>query len=157
MTDPRIAYREADVRGATAVRLVVLLYEQLIQDLSKAAQAIEQNDIELRTNRINHAILVIGYLQSPLDFAKGGKVAKNLDNFYNALRKNLVQVQFFPSPAGIPPLLKDVLAVREAWIEVEQKEKSFVAPAATVVPSDPAISLNTASADSKPARVDWQG
>jgi len=157
MTDPRIAYREADVRGATAVRLVVLLYEQLIQDLSKAAQAIEQNDIELRTNRINHAILVIGYLQSPLDFAKGGKVAKNLDNFYNALRKNLVQVQFFPSPASIPPLLKDVLAVREAWIEVEQKEKSFVTPAATVVPSDPTISLNTASADSKPARVDWQG
>jgi len=28
MTNPRIAYREADVRGATAVRLVVLLYEQ---------------------------------------------------------------------------------------------------------------------------------
>jgi flagellar secretion chaperone FliS len=156
MTDPRIAYREADVRGATAVRLVVLLYEQLIQDLSKAAQAIEQNNIELRTNCINHAILVIGYLQSPLDFANGGKVAKDLENFYNALRKNLVQVQFVPSKAGISPLIKDLLAVREAWIEVEQKEKSFVAPAA-VAPSEPTISLNTASADSKPARVDWQG
>lgn len=76
MTNPRTAYRENDVRGATAVRLVVLLYEQMIQDLTQAAQAIEQNDIELRTKRINHAILVIGHLQSPLDFANGGKVAR---------------------------------------------------------------------------------
>src|SRR5579863_2325671 len=86
MTTPRMAYREADVRGATAVRLVVLLYDQLIQDLTRAAQAIELNHIELRTNSINHAILVIGYLQSPLDFEKGGKVARDLDHFYNTLR-----------------------------------------------------------------------
>src|SRR5260370_35327515 len=101
MTNPRTVYRENDVRGATAVRLVVLLYEQLVQDLSQAHQAIEQNDIERRTKRINHAILVIGHLQSPLNFANGGKVAQDLDNFYNILRKNLVQVQFFPSKTGI--------------------------------------------------------
>ena len=28
MTNPRIAYRESNVRGATPVRLVVLLYDQ---------------------------------------------------------------------------------------------------------------------------------
>ena len=79
MTNVPKAYREADVRGASAVRLVVLLYEQIVRDLNQAAQAVEQNDIELRTRCINHAILVVGYLQSPLDFGKGGKVAKDLD------------------------------------------------------------------------------
>jgi flagellar biosynthetic protein FliS len=58
MTNVPNAYREADVRGATAVRLVVLLYEQIIRDLTQAAQAIEQNDIESRTKFINHALLV---------------------------------------------------------------------------------------------------
>ena len=96
MTNPRTAYRENDVRGATSVRLVVLLYDQLIQDLIRAAHAIEQNDVELRTKMLNHAILVLAHLQSPLDFAKGGKVAKDLDNFYNLLRHNLVKVQFYP-------------------------------------------------------------
>ena len=96
MTNPRMAYRENDVRGATSVRLVVLLYDQLIQDLIRAAHAIEQNDVELRTKMLNHAILVLAHLQSPLDFAKGGKVAKDLDNFYNLLRHNLVKVQFYP-------------------------------------------------------------
>ena len=101
MTNARTAYRENDVRGASPVRLVVLLYDQIIQDLTQAAQAMEQDEIELRTQRIDHAILLIGHLQSPLDFVKGGKVAKDLDNFYNVLRQNLVQVQFHPSKSGI--------------------------------------------------------
>lgn len=123
MKQPRIAYRENDVRGATSVRLVVLLYEQLIQDLSQAARAIEENDIELRTRMINHAILVIAHLQSPLNFEKGGKVAENLDHFYNVLRHNLLAVQFHPTQQGIRQQITDVQALREAWIEVDRAEK----------------------------------
>ena len=151
MTNARTAYRENDVRGATAARLVVLLYEQIIQDLTRAAQAIEQNDIMLRTKLINHAILVIGHLQSPLDFDQGGKVAKDLEHFYNVLRQNLVQVQFFPSKAGIQQLITDVLAVREAWIEVERAESPSVTTTGRAVPS------GAADPESEPVRVDWKG
>ena len=151
MTNARTAYRENDVRGASPVRLVVLLYDQIIQDLTQAAQAMEQNEIELRTKRINHAILLIGHLQSPLDFVKGGKVAKDLDNFYNVLRQNLVQVQFHPSKSGIDRLITDVLAVREAWIEVERDEKSSATTAVQTVPAGAARLV------SEPVRVDWKG
>lgn len=160
MTSPRIAYREANVRGATPVRLVVLLYDQLIQDLTRAAQAIELNHTELRTNCINHAILVIGYLQSPLDFEKGGKVARDLELFYNTLRQNLVQVQFFPSQAGIRQQITDVLALREAWMEVERAEKADVrsesrSEAAPAAPQ--AVPSASIAAEPERARVDWQG
>ena len=155
MTNPRIAYRETAVRGATAVRLVVLLYEQLVQDLSQALQAIEQNDIELRTKRINHAILVIGHLQSPLDFANGGKVAQDLNHFYNVLRQNLVQVQFHPSRAGLSQQITDLLAVREAWTEVERAETSSIATA--VATSSGTVPSGAASPESDPVRVDWKG
>jgi flagellar biosynthetic protein FliS len=151
MTNARTTYRENNVRGATAVRLVVLLHEQIIQDLTQAARAIEENDIELRTKLINHAILVIGHLQSPLDFANGGKVAQDLDHFYNVLRQNLVEVQFFPSKAGIHQLITDVLAVREAWIEVERAENPAVTTAARAVPS------GIADPEFEPVRVDWKG
>jgi len=151
MTSASTAYRVNDVRGASPVRLVALLYEQIIQDLNQAVEAIEQNDIELRTNRINHAILVIGYLQSPLDFANGGKVAQDLDRFYNVLRENLVQVQFFPSNARIRQLITDVMAVREAWIEVERTQRPLVATAANRDPS------GAAGSESEPVRVDWKG
>jgi len=158
MTNVPNTYREADVRGATTVRLVALLYEQIIRDLSQAAQAIEQNDIELRTKYINHAVLVVGYLQSPLDFGKGGKVAKDLDHFYNSLRQNLMQVQFFPIKTGVNQLITDVLAVREAWIEVERAETALI-KRVVIAPNSSAAassSLGTAS-DSTPVRTKWQG
>ena len=153
MTTPRMAYRENDARGASGVRLVVLLYEQIIQDLSRAAQALEQNDIELRTKYINHAILVIGYLQSPLDFERGGKVAKDLDHFYNVLRRSMVRAQFLASKAALQHLITDVLAVRDAWIEVERAEQS----SGTRAPNVPASTGGGSVAASKSGRMDWRG
>jgi len=145
------SYRESSARGASPVDLVVRLYEQIIEDLRQAAIAIEQNAIERRTKGIQHAILVVGHLQSPLDFANGGKVAKDLDNFYNVLRQNLVQVQFHPSKRGVAQLITDLLAVREAWIQVEQAERPSATIAANLVPS------STPDPDSDRAHADWQG
>jgi len=145
------SYREAAVRGAGPVELVVRLYEQTIEDLRQAASAIEQNDIERRTKRIKHAILIVGHLQSALDFAKGGKVAQDLDNFYNAVRQSLVWVQFHPSKRGVTQLITDLLAVREAWIVVDRAERPSVTLAAGMVASA------AAGPESDHERVDWKG
>jgi flagellar protein FliS len=144
------SYREATVRGASPVELVVRLYEQMIEDLRQAAIAIEHNDIMLRTKRIKHAILVVGHLQSSLDFAKGGKVARDLDSFYNAVRQSLVWVQFHPSKRGVTQLITDLLAVREAWIVVDRADRPSAASAAGMVAS-------AAGAESDHVRVDWKG
>jgi flagellar secretion chaperone FliS len=145
------SYREAAVQGASPVQLVVRLYEQLIEDLRQAAIAIEQNAIERRTRRINHAILVIGHLQSPLDFAGGGKVARDLNYFYDGLRQSVVRVQFQPSKLALAQLITDLLAVRKAWIEVERAEMVSVAPPASMILSA------AAGTESDPLRVDWKG
>jgi len=145
------SYREATVRGANPIELVVRLYEQMIEDLRQVAVAIEQNDIMLRTRRIKHAILIVGHLQSSLDFARGGKVAKDLDNFYNAVRQSLVWVQFHPSKRGVTQLITDLLAVREAWIVVDRAERPSATTAAGMVASA------AASPESDPVRMDWKG
>ncbi len=145
------SYRESSARGASPVDLVVRLYEQIIEDLRQAAIAIDQNDIRRRTRRINHAILVIGHLQSPLDFDNGGKVAKDLDHFYNTLRQNLVQVQFFPSKSGIAQLITDFIAVREAWVEVGRAEGPSLTSEAGNYPAP------AAAPESDHVRMNWQG
>src|ERR1700749_2689115 len=113
----RQSYREGTVRGANPIELVVRLYEQLVEDLRRTAIAIEKNDVGRRAEHIKHAVLVVGYLQSSLDLARGGKVAGNLEQFYNYLRQNLGKVQFRPSKVGIQQLITDVMAVRSSWIE----------------------------------------
>lgn len=95
--------------------------------MRQVAIAIEQNNIPLRTDRIRHALLVIGHLQSALDFAQGGQVARHLDDLYNTLRRNVVTVQFHPSKRAVAQLITDLLVLREAWIEVERAEYPTVA------------------------------
>jgi flagellar secretion chaperone FliS len=158
------SYREATVQGASPVQLVIRLYEQMIEDLRQAAIAVEQKNIQLRTKHIKHAILVIGHLQSPLDFDSGGKVARDLDHFYNVLRQSLLQVQFFPSKRELAQLITDLLAVRAAWIEVERAERLSVvttlatASVTTTVATAPRLfHPSVDDSDSDQARMDWQG
>lgn len=151
----RQQYREATVSGATPVELVIRLYEQLVDDLRQAAMALEKKDIRLRTGRIKHALLVIGYLQSSLDFETGGKVARDLEHFYNVMRQNVVVVQFQPSQRGFAQLITDLLAVREAWIEVDRAEKPPAASSSTSAAG--AVPSYGGDSDSERVRMNYQG
>jgi len=150
----RQSYREAAVQGASPVELAIRLYEQMIEDLRQVSNAIEKGDIRLRTNRIRHALLVLGYLQSALDFERGGKVAKDLDHFYDVLRGNLVQLQFHPSRRGAAQLITDLVLIREAWIEVDVTQKSAEKAAAGAKPS--AVRPYSGD-DSDHVPMNWQG
>jgi flagellar secretion chaperone FliS len=131
MTNVRTAYREADAGGANSVRLVVLLYEQLIQDLSQAAKAMEQNNVEYRTNRINHALDILCVLEGTLNFERGGQVARNLEGFYKTLRANLWKAQLHMSKETLIRQITDLFALREAWAEVDRAESAGSVPKVT--------------------------
>jgi flagellar secretion chaperone FliS len=118
--NPRLSYRAAAVAGASPVRLVTLLYEQLIEDLQRAASALRARNIGERTRQINHAILVVGYLQASLDKDRGAPVAATLERFYEQLRAGLMEAQFRQSVAILEQQICDLMQVHEAWREVER-------------------------------------
>ena len=132
------------------MQLVLRLYEQIIEDLRQALKAIEQNQIDLRTNKINHAILVIGHLQSRLNFEAGGQVSQNLDRFYNVLRSSLMEAQFKASSELISARINDLLGLRAAWVEVERGESLAAAG-----PAAAGVAMSVPS--SAPTRADWKG
>lgn len=147
--DARTHYREAAVRGARPVLLVVLLYEQIIEDLRQALNAFQQNNIELRTNKINHAILVIANLESSLNKQAGQQVALNLERYYEQLRANLVSAQMYASPAILSQQITDLMALREAWLEVD---RGYAA-----APSPAPASATTGDAAADRSVRDWNG
>ncbi|HME36556.1 MAG TPA: flagellar export chaperone FliS [Candidatus Sulfotelmatobacter sp.] len=127
-----LSYRESAVEGASPVRLVALLYEQAIEDLKRARAAIDRGDIEARTRAINHAVVVIGYLQSSLDKEQGGRVAENLERFYNQIRASLVEAQCKQSAAILERQISYLVEVHAAWGEVE---RANAAPAKSTSPA----------------------
>jgi flagellar protein FliS len=152
MTNPRTSYRESDVRGASAVRLVVLLHEQMIQDLTHAVRAMERNNIELRTSKLNHALDVIACLQASVNKERGGQVAVTLDGFYNHLRVSLLDAHIRTSPEILSQQITDLLTLREAWIEVDRAEAASGASKAARLGTGargPSANQN--------ARADWNG
>lgn len=120
MMDPRKAYRESAARGASAVGQVVLLYEQMVEDLRRALNAIEENQIEDRTNAINHAMVVASHLQNSLKFEVRGDVTPNLERFYNMLRRKLLEAQFRASKEILSEQIALLLDLRDAWMEVDR-------------------------------------
>lgn len=116
----RLLYLESSVQGASPVRLVVLLYEQAIQDLQRALAFQLQGNIEGRTREINHALLVLGHLCASLDKQQGGQVAVNLERFYHQVRAGLADAQFKQSAAALEKQIALLLKVHEAWCEVEK-------------------------------------
>jgi flagellar secretion chaperone FliS len=135
--DAKFHYREAAVRGASPVQLVIFLYEQVIEDVRRALSALRQGDIEIRTQYINHALKVIGHLQGSLNMEEGGVVAENLYRFYNQVRSGLLEAQGRQSQELLEQQISQLVTVREAWAEVERVASPTVIPASpTPLPSE---------------------
>jgi flagellar protein FliS len=146
MTAERV-YRQHGNGAASPLRLVVLLYEQLVKDLRNAVAAAERGDIELRTNEIDHALVVVGQLQGTLDMERGGDTAQNLDNFYNLLRFTLLAAPFTSSPEVLRKQISNLLVLREAWAQLDGLTSE--------AQPQPSVPLPRES-NSAPARQDWK-
>lgn len=125
--DARSAYRKELGQSAPPIRLVVLLYEQLVEDLRRAAAAIDGKDIEGRTHHLSHALAVIGQLDGSLNMQAGQEVARNLSDYYGVLRAGALQVQLHPDRRVLDKYISQLLSLREAWIEVERREHNQAA------------------------------
>jgi flagellar protein FliS len=151
-SDPTLAYRESVGHSANPVRLVILLYEQLVKDLQRALSAMERCQVEERTREIDHALIVAGQLQATLDMERGGEVAQNLYRFYEVFRASLIEAEIRLAPEILRAQVRHLLTLREAWIEVEQTSPRSGTPSPPV-PDDSTLATVTLN-DSQ--HTDWK-
>jgi flagellar secretion chaperone FliS len=143
--DASTSYREAAVRGATPVQLVICLYDQAIADLRCAVVALKNGDIQARTRGINHALAVITRLQVTLDMERGGDVARNLARFYGMVRAALVEAQLLQSVAALELQISLLSQVHEAWCEVERGDRAQASANSSAAGSSAAMHVAQAS------------
>ena len=67
------------------LKQLVMLYDGAIKFLNLSAVDIEAEDYAAKGEHSNRALDIINYLQSILDFEKGGNVATSLDKLYRSL------------------------------------------------------------------------
>lgn len=114
-------YRQESAHGNHPVELVGKLFDTVLEDFRRALNAAGNGDIEARTSCLNHALQVIGELQSVLDHDRGGEVSRRLDGFYDVTRSLIVEANIHGKPQHIQRLFDLYMPVRQAWKEVERQ------------------------------------
>ena len=86
------SYREMEVLSASPSRLLVMLFDQLVVQLTRAKMAIEREDVAMRTTALARSRAIVSELLSTLDFDKGEKIAVDLSAIYTVMLRELVDV-----------------------------------------------------------------
>src|SRR5450756_920426 len=111
-SDTELSYRKSAIEGASPIGLVIALYDTVWGDLRRAAAAIRINDIEARCKELNHALLVLGQLETWVDVENGGELGHNLTSFYAYLRGKMLEASIKQSAPMLEELMELVLYVR---------------------------------------------
>ena len=111
-------YREHALEGASAVDLVVALYDGIIRFLYAAIAAVERDDADARRAAVKRAMDIIIHLQARLRMDVGGRPAQSLSEFYAAIFAQILQASQSASKAKFEHAIDCVRNVRDAWREV---------------------------------------
>jgi flagellar protein FliS len=111
-------YREHALESASAVELVVALYDGIIRFLYAAIAAVERGDAEQRRAAVKRALDIIVHLQARLRMDVGGRPAESLSDFYAAIFAEILQASQGASKAKFQHAIDCVRNVRDAWREV---------------------------------------
>ncbi len=117
-------YREHALEGASAVDLVVALYDGIVRFLYEAIDAVERGDAEGRRAAVKRALDIIIHLQARLRMDVGGRPAQVLSEFYASVFAQILQASQSASVTKFIHAIDCVRNVRDAWREVARETSS---------------------------------
>ena len=130
------AYQKNNVTTASQGRLVVLLYEGAVKNLTGAVNLFEADgtlktaNIEKFGKLLQKTQAIITELQVSLDMEKGGDIAKNLMALYIFFNQEILNASINKDKEKINSVLKMMNDLLESWRTVANSTAN--APAATV-------------------------
>ena len=122
------SYQEHALDGASAVDLVVALYDGMIRFLYAAMMAVERGDQGARRAAVKRVLDIIIHLQARLRMDVGGRPAQALSEFYSSIFAQVLQASQSASKDKFEHAIECVRNVRDAWRQVAVDPKVNPAP-----------------------------
>lgn len=98
-----------------SLKQIVMLYDGAIKFLNMTAADIEAKDFVAKAEHSNRAFDIINYLQSILNFERGGDVAVSLDNMYRRITTLALRASAELDPQLMRRAAALLTPVRDAW------------------------------------------
>jgi flagellar protein FliS len=122
------SYQDHALESASAVELVVALYDGIIRFLYAASAAVERGDEAGRRTASKRALDIIIHLQARLRMDVGGRPAQALSEFYATVFAQILQASQSASRQKFEHAIACVRNVRDAWREVARDPEVNPAP-----------------------------
>jgi flagellar protein FliS len=122
------SYQDHMLDGASAVELVVALYDGILRFLYAASAAAERGDAEARRIAVKRALDIIIHLQARLRMDVGGRPAQVLSEFYASIFAQILQASQSASRQKFEHAIECVKNVRDAWRQVARDPQINPAP-----------------------------
>lgn len=110
-----LAYQGAAAEGATHIGLLVLVYNSIVGDLLRAADAVRNSDIGVRCSSSAHALTLLGHVESWLDVLDDADLVVSLRVFYSTVRARIMQLQAAPDASQLENLANLISETGVAW------------------------------------------
>ncbi len=119
------AYQTNQIRSradvASPYKLVQITYENLLDNLARAAGAIERSDAKVRGECIGRCMDLINVLRSALDHSVGGEVPGNLDQLYRYCNRCLMTASRHDNLEKLDEVVGIISQIKSAWDELGVK------------------------------------
>ena len=122
MNNSLYAYRISAIEGCSQVDVLLACYDAVAEDIRLAGSATERGEIDLRCQYTQHALLILGHLESWLSLLESSILGESLTVFYAYVRRELLRLQASPHSEEFADLAMRVCETRAAW----QKKKSIL-------------------------------
>jgi flagellar protein FliS len=122
------SYQEHVLESASAVDLVVALYDGILRFLYAANSAVERGDQDGRRAAVKRAMDIIIHLQARLRMDVGGRPAQVLSEFYASIFSEILQASQSASRQKFEHAIDCVKNVRDAWRQVARDPEVNPAP-----------------------------
>lgn len=127
------AYGKVANAETNPLQQIVMLYDGAIKFLRLAATDIESGDLTAKAEHTNRALDIISYLQSILDFERGGEVAPVLHVLYASVTAETLRASAKLDSAQMRQAAELLVPVRDAWASNAKATLPAAAPALTSV------------------------
>ncbi len=124
------SYRKTNVVTADPMRLVIMCYEEAIDNLKLAKHKIDEREYEAKAKAINKVKEIIDELLCSLDIEKGGTIAKNLSSLYYYMMSRIMYGDINRDMGAIDEVIEILTELLSAWKEVYSMQDKKVEPSA---------------------------
>ncbi len=110
-----------EIGEAFPSRLIVILYDEAINSLVAAMDAISVGDIEARFNATTRTVEIISELYVSLDMENGGEIAETLAALYGHVIAQMPILNFSNDVMIADQLINLLRPIRESWNELDER------------------------------------